>query len=152
LRSSSMLETPDHPRVARVMRIQQGQGKKPAGGFSWANYEDVDETRTADDADGEGDRGWGIVKGRSRTKPDRTASQQSTPPTDASKKQRQNAARREAQESAKVEAEAEHLARLAAHKRELECAKIAEQYAKGGKSASGGMSAFVDEDGKLVWK
>lgn len=62
------------------------------------------------------------------------------------KKQRQNAAKREAQKAAKAEAEAQRLATLAKHKRELEKAKIAEQYSK-----SGGSSASVNDKGHLVW-
>ncbi|GBE86279.1 hypothetical protein SCP_0901580 [Sparassis crispa] len=153
-----MLETPDHPTMATVVRIQPGPDEKPAAGFSWADYEDVDDSRgTADDADGEDDGGWGIVKGRGRSKTNKSpGTSQQLPPHTAletmTKKQRQNAARREAQKSAKVDAEEERQARLALHKRELERAKIAEQYSNSGKTTSGGMTAFVDENGKLVWK
>ncbi|KAH9839959.1 uncharacterized protein C8Q71DRAFT_470692 [Rhodofomes roseus] len=147
-----MLETPDYPSVARVMRIQPGPDDRPAVGFSWADYEDVDDSRgTADDADGEDDGGWGVVKSRGRPKTHKPT----TTPTaseSVSKKQRQNAAKRDAQKTAKVEAEAERQARLAQHKRELERAKIAEQYSKPSKNVSGGMTAYVDENGKLVWK
>lgn len=75
-----------------------------------------------------------------------------TAPESLTKKQRQNAAKRDAQKAAKAEAEAERQARLARHKRELEHAKIAEHYGKSSKTASGGMTAYVDENGKLVWK
>lgn len=163
-----MLETPDYPSVARVMRIRPGPGDQPAAGFSWGDYEDVDDSqKTADDADGEDDGGWGVVKskGRSSTlltcirslstdnvsevhKPATTP----TAPEALTKKQRQNAAKKEAQKAAKAEAEAERQARLAQHKRELERAKIAEQYHKPTKGMSGGMTAYVDENGKLVWK
>ncbi len=62
-----MLEEPDYPELARVMRIKPKAGEQPATGFSWADYEDVDDTRgTADDADGEDDGGWGVVKSRGR--------------------------------------------------------------------------------------
>ena len=54
-----MLETPDYPTVARVMRIQPGPNDKPAVGFSWGDYEDVDSKGTANDADGEDDGGIG---------------------------------------------------------------------------------------------
>ena len=65
----------------------------------------------------------------------------------------QNAKKREAEKEAKAQAEAERLATLAKHKRELEKARMMEQYAKGSKGkASGGMSATVDENGKLVWE
>ncbi len=87
--------------------------------------------------------------------PTKAASQQvptqQTDPESLTKKQRQHAARREAQKAAKVEAEAERLATLAKHKRELEKAKIAEQTKASKKTPSGGMSAYVDENGKLVW-
>ena len=71
-----------------------------------------------------------------------------------SKKQRQNAAKREASKAAKVETEAERLAKLQAHKRALERERIAEQYAKpapGKGKAGGGMTASVNEKGSLVW-
>ncbi|KZT25213.1 hypothetical protein NEOLEDRAFT_1178628 [Neolentinus lepideus HHB14362 ss-1] len=143
-----MTETPDHPGIARVMRVQPPPGEKPAAGFSWGDYEDVD-------ADGEDDGGWGVVKNRSRRKAT-TGTQSSTPefkaPESLTKKQRQNAAKREAQKTAKAQAEAERLALLAKHKRELERQRMAEQAASQGKKTSGGMTATVDEKGKLVWE
>lgn len=63
------------------------------------------------------------------------------------KKQRQNAAKREAQKVAKAEAEAQRVTALAKHKREMEKAKIAEQYSNKG----GGSSASVNDKGHLVW-
>ena len=60
-----MLEVPDQPSVARVLRVQPVPGEKPAPGFSWADYEDV-QMAAAEDADGEDDGGWGVVKSRSR--------------------------------------------------------------------------------------
>lgn len=148
-----MLETSDYPTVARVMRIAPGPDEKPAAGFSWGDYEDVDDARvTADDADGEDDGGWGVVKSRGRPKAEKTPVSAPTAPESLTKKQRQNAAKRDAQKAAKAEAEAERQARLAKHSREVERAKIAEQYAKSSKSVSGGMTAYVDENGKLVWK
>ncbi|PCH36269.1 hypothetical protein WOLCODRAFT_166799 [Wolfiporia cocos MD-104 SS10] len=162
-----MLETPDYPTLSRVMRIQPGPNDKPAAGFSWGDYEDVDDPRaTADDADGEDDGGWGVVKGRSRSKAQKQTpeAQNQTPETqkhthetqsapDAmTKKQRQNAAKREAAKTAKAEAEADRQVRLAKHKRELERAKIAEQYSRPSRATSGGMTAYVDENGNLVWK
>jgi len=60
-----MLEEPDQPSVARVLRVQPIPGEKPAPGFSWADYEDV-QMAAAEDADGEDDGGWGVVKSRSR--------------------------------------------------------------------------------------
>lgn len=68
------------------------------------------------------------------------------------KKQRQHAAKREAEKAAKAEAEAARLATLAQHKRELERTRMAEQAKSASKQKSGGMSAYVDENGKLVWQ
>lgn len=70
------------------------------------------------------------------------------------KKQRQNAAKRDATKAAKADAEEERLSKLQAHKRELERERIAQAYSKppAGKSkASGGMTASVNEKGNLVW-
>lgn len=60
-----MLEEPDQPLVAEVSRVQPVSGERPAPGFSWADYEDV-QVAAAEDADGEDDGGWGVVKSRSR--------------------------------------------------------------------------------------
>jgi len=60
-----MLEVPDQPSVARVLRVQPNSGEQPAPGFSWADYEDV-QVAAAEDADGEDDGGWGVVKSRTR--------------------------------------------------------------------------------------
>jgi hypothetical protein len=70
-----------------------------------------------------------------------------------SKKQRQNAAKRDALKTAKAEAEAQRLARLAVHKRELERAKMAEQFASSGKGKGKAPTgtASVSDTGKLVW-
>jgi len=70
------------------------------------------------------------------------------------KRQRQNAQRRENEKATKAEGEAQRVAVLAKHKRELESARMLEQYSgkSGGKSSSGGMKASVDERGKLVWE
>jgi len=59
-----MLETPDYPTLARVMRVQPRPDEKPASGFSWGDYEDVQATESTgggNDADGE-DEGWGVVR------------------------------------------------------------------------------------------
>ena len=160
-----MLEEPDHPSVARVLRVQPTPEEKPAPGFSWADYEDV-QMAAAEDADGEDDGGWGVVKSRSRnstfhvliriilidvrlTESERPPQTDSQPQSgsEMTKKQRQNAAKREAQKAAKAEAEAQRLATLSKHKRELEKTKIAEQYSK----KSGGSSASVNDKGHLVW-
>lgn len=60
-----MLEVPDQPSVARVLRVQPSPGEQPPPGFSWADYEDV-QVAAAEDADGEDDGGWGVVRSRSR--------------------------------------------------------------------------------------
>ena len=62
------------------------------------------------------------------------------------------AAKREAEKAAKAEAEQERLATLARHKRELERARMAEQAKTSKNTTGGGMSAYVDENGKLVWQ
>ena len=161
----SMLEVPDQPSVARVLRVQPNPGEQPAPGFSWADYEDV-QVAAAEDADGEDDGGWGVVKSRTRnsafhvlipvlfinvrlTESDRPPQTDSQPQSgsEMTKKQRQNAAKREAQKVAKAEAEAQRMATLSKHKRELEKTKIAEQYSKKG----AGSSASVNDKGHLVW-
>ncbi|KDQ51078.1 hypothetical protein JAAARDRAFT_140884 [Jaapia argillacea MUCL 33604] len=142
-----MLEIPDHPSVARVMRVSPQPGEKPASGFSWADYEDVHVDST-NDADGEDDGGWGVVKSRGRSKIERTSSSHSDSasqgptkaPESLTKKQRQNAAKREAQKAAKAESAAEQAAALAKHKRELEKIRMGEKSV-----------ASVDGKGKLVW-
>ncbi|TFK51913.1 hypothetical protein OE88DRAFT_1485515 [Heliocybe sulcata] len=144
-----MTETPDYPGIARVMRVQPPPGEQPATGFSWGDYEDVD-------ADGEDDGGWGVVKSRSRRTAPTNAQPSSTPefkaPESVTKKQRQNAAKRDREKAAKDQAEAERLEKLAKHKRELERERVMEQAKSRGKKASGGMTATVDEKGKLVWE
>ncbi|EIW58414.1 uncharacterized protein TRAVEDRAFT_72007 [Trametes versicolor FP-101664 SS1] len=154
-----LLEEPDYPQVARVMRIQPRADEQPAAGFSWGDYEDVEGARgTADDADGEDD-GWGVVRTR-RSRPKQPATSSGSAPAPASqsgsetltKKQRQHAAKREAEKAAKAEGEAARLALLAQHKRELERTRMAEQAKASKKQPSGGMSAYVDENGKLVWQ
>ncbi|KAG8681376.1 hypothetical protein FRC08_015674 [Ceratobasidium sp. 394] len=110
-----------------------------------------------DDETDEG--GWGVVTSRrpqrSRTLTPATSQATKQPSTEnLTKKQRQNAAKREAAKVAKVESEADRQARLAAHKRQLEKERIAQQYAKpapGKGKASGGMTASVNEKGSLVW-
>ena len=61
----SMLETPDYPTLARVIRVQPLPDEKPVSGFSWGDYEDVRVTTNGaeSDADGEDD-GWGVVKSK----------------------------------------------------------------------------------------
>ncbi|KAJ3838547.1 hypothetical protein EV361DRAFT_897090 [Lentinula raphanica] len=159
-----MLATSDSPSYSRVMRVQSGD--KPAAGFSWGDYEDAGGDNPgleldADSAEPDEDEGWGVVKRGGRPKNRLASSQQSasstsrieTAPETMTKRQRQNAARRDAEKSAKAAAEQERLATLARHKRELERAKMDAQFGKGGgkKATSGGMKAVIDEKGKLVW-
>ncbi|KAG8721126.1 hypothetical protein FRC09_008388 [Ceratobasidium sp. 395] len=155
-----MLETPQYPDVARVMRVKPTEGQQPAPGYTWGDYEDVDENKVVSMDDEETDEGgWGVVTSR-RPQRSQTLTQASSqaskqPSTETlSKKQRQNAAKRDAAKAAKVDSEADRQARLAAHKRELERERIAQQYAKsapGKGKASGGMTASVNEKGSLVW-
>ncbi|CAE6437611.1 unnamed protein product [Rhizoctonia solani] len=158
-----MLETPQYPDVARVMRVKPVDESQPAPapGYSWGDYEDADENKVISMDDEETDEGgWGVVKSR-KPKRSQTVTQSSTtqakPTSDPSamnKKQRQNAAKRDASKTAKAEAEEERQAKLAAHKRALEREKIAQAYAKpaaGKGKASGGMTASVNDKGSLVW-
>jgi hypothetical protein len=51
------------------MRIQPRPDEKPASGFSWGDYEDVESSDAVGggtDADAEDD-GWGVVQSRRRT-------------------------------------------------------------------------------------
>lgn len=69
-----MVETPDVPTIARVMRVQPRPDEQPATGFSWGDYEDVEESRaTADDADGEDEGGWVVKGSRTRTRMSRAS-------------------------------------------------------------------------------
>lgn len=156
-----MLETPQYPEIARVMRVKPAEGEQPAPGYSWGDYEDADENKVISMDDEETDEGgWGVVKSR-RPKRSQTVTQSTTqaskPSTDnqsLTKKQRQNAAKRDAAKSVKAEAEEERLAKLQAHKRALERDRISQAYAKpatGKGKASGGMTASVNEKGSLVW-
>ncbi|KAG5719198.1 hypothetical protein E4T56_gene11766 [Termitomyces sp. T112] len=153
----SMLETPDNPTLVRVMRVKPQADEQPALGFSWGDYEDAHDA----DVDGEDDNaGWDVVKSRrSRTIRPSTSehslsqSQQKKAPETLTKRQRQNAARREAQKTVKEEAEHERRATLARHQRELENERMKEQAkGRGAKKVSGGMKAVVSESGKLVWE
>jgi len=114
----------------RVVPVRPSPGEEPAKGFTWQDYEGV---QVDEDASGEDDGGWGVV--RSRRKPNKAAleggaeaatitASQSQPQT---KKQRQNAQRREALKEVKRERGAQQQAAFAVHKRELERARAAEQ-------------------------
>ena len=83
-----------------------------------------------------------------------TQSQGQKPAETLTKRQRQNARKRDEQKAEKADAEAERLAALAKHKKALEKERIAEQFkrAGSGKAPSGGMKATVDDHGKLVWE
>ncbi|KAI9464807.1 hypothetical protein F5148DRAFT_169513 [Russula earlei] len=123
---SSFQDAPPH-----VLPIRPLPGERPAKGFTWDDYEGV---QVDEDASGEEDGGWGVV--RSRRRPNKatldggtanatmTATSQSQAQT---KKQRQNAQRREALKEVKREREAQQEVAFATHKRELERARIAEQ-------------------------
>ncbi|KAG7445791.1 uncharacterized protein BT62DRAFT_1006823 [Guyanagaster necrorhizus] len=125
----------------------------PAAGFSWGDYEDAHDVE--DD-----DEGWGVVK-RSRgshnasianfsSNVNKTASTSNQPQT---KRQRQNAARKAAEKAAKAEAEKARLVALAKHHGELEKTRMSELSSRrGGNKVSGGMTATVDDNGKLVWE
>ncbi|KAG6334091.1 hypothetical protein ID866_4996 [Astraeus odoratus] len=131
-----MLQRPDVPPPARVMRVAPRADELPAPGFSWGDYEDVAAgNHTANDADGEDEGGWGIVKGKARPRNQRASPpeqpSEAAPERTLTKKQRQNAKKREMAKAAKAETEATRLEGLAKHKR-------------GGKLASGGMQATVD--------
>ncbi|KAL4066101.1 hypothetical protein J3A83DRAFT_356605 [Scleroderma citrinum] len=154
-----MLQRPDVPTLGRVMRVMPRAGETPAPGFTWGDYEDITtDNLTTNDADGEDEGGWGIVKGKSRSRDQKVTPtpQQITKTTSEhtmTKKQRQNAKKREMVKAAKAEAEATRLEGLAKHKRELERERIIElSRSGGGKRLGGGMQATVDDKGKLVWE
>lgn len=156
LTGTSSVDEEGDSELSPVIPIIPRPGEKPAEGFSWGDYEDV---RISDDTGGgDDDGGWGVVKSRGRTKASAASStsQSQKAPETLNKRQRQNAQRREAQKAAKAEAEADRLARLAKHNRELEKERIAEEvskaYSVGKKTVGGGMTANVDSRGKLVWE
>ena len=61
-----MLETPQYPEVARVMRVKPEEGQQPAPGYTWGDYEDADDNKVISMDDEETDEGgWGVVKSRS---------------------------------------------------------------------------------------
>jgi len=84
-----------------------------------------------------------------------SSSQHLKAPETLTKKQRQNAQKREQQKSAKLEAEAQRLTTLANHKRDLEKVRMDELFGNNRASSSkpsGGMRATVNERGKLIWE
>ncbi|KAF8958676.1 hypothetical protein BDZ97DRAFT_1906406 [Flammula alnicola] len=135
-----MLETSDYRTLSRVMRVQPLPNEQPATGFSWGDYEDVRVATDGgeNDADGEDD-GWGVVTSKRAS----TSPKGSGVPDETT---RQNAQKRDAQKAEKAEGEAQRLARLAEHKRQLEKERMLEQF------ANGGMKAGIDERGKLIWE
>ncbi|QRV88644.1 hypothetical protein RhiJN_16662 [Ceratobasidium sp. AG-Ba] len=155
-----MLEAPQYPEISRVMRVKPTGEEQPAPGYTWGDYEDVDENKVVSMDDEETDEGgWGVVTSR-RPQRSRTLTQASSQPSKQpstetlTKKQRQNAAKRDAAKAAKAESEADRQARLAAHKRQQEKERITQAYAQPapGKSKAGaGMTASVNEKGSLVW-
>lgn len=78
--------------------------------------------------------------------------------TAVTKRQRQNAKKKEAAKAAKEAEEAERLGRLSAHKRQQERIRMNEQSSGGSnrsnksKEVSGGMKASIADDGKLIWE
>ncbi|KAH9967449.1 hypothetical protein BC827DRAFT_593706 [Russula dissimulans] len=115
----------------RVVPVRPPPGEEPAKGFTWEDYEGV---QVDEDASGEDDGGWGVVRSR-RTGPNKAALEggaeaatiTASQPQPQTKKQRQNAQRREALKEVKREREAQQQAAFAVHKRGLERARAAEQ-------------------------
>lgn len=142
-----MLEVPNDPSLARVMRIAPGPNDVPATG-SWADYDDVSAEDMGDDD------GFMPVKSRGKQRAARqVSSDSSAPPMRATetqtKRQRQNAARREVEKDAKALADRQREQALEKHRRE----RITDIYSTGGgKTVSGGQRATVDENFKLSWE
>lgn len=160
-----MEDEPLQPTLARVIAVRPAPGEKPAKGFSWGDYEEyagADEG-PASGADVSNDDAWEEVKSKKKPRATNPSTSmmsstdslsRSEQDAQMSKKKRQNAEKREAAKTEKELAERDRLEKLAAHKRELEKVRIAEQYASGGgkKAVSGGMQATVGEGGKLIWE
>ncbi|KAI0299293.1 hypothetical protein BC826DRAFT_1102838 [Russula brevipes] len=112
-----------------IVPVRPPPGEEPAKGFTWEDYEGV---QVDEDASGEEDGSWGVVRSRRKVNKPATEGGAGTPAAAAesqpqTKKQRQNAQRREALKEAKREREAQQHAALAAHKRELDHARATEQ-------------------------
>jgi hypothetical protein len=120
-------------------------------GFQWDDYGDV---QVDGDASSEDDGGWGVVRSRKRgffhplcrqvrqlnhapilgpTKTESGSTVTAPQQQQQSKKQRQNAQKREAQKEAKRERDAQQQAALSSHKRELEGARRVDQAATSSK-------------------
>ncbi|PVG02021.1 hypothetical protein CPB86DRAFT_726602, partial [Serendipita vermifera] len=158
-----MLEGP-RPGIARVLRVPGRTSgpnyDQPARGLTWEDYEDGEDVKgSGADADEE-DSTWDVVvnKKSDGTRTPSTYASDSAPSGKATttsagpltKKQRQNAARRESDKLAKAAAEEERRARLERHNKQLERARIDEQYR--GNGPSGGMRATVTPSGSLAWE
>ncbi|KAI9440389.1 hypothetical protein H4582DRAFT_2074184 [Lactarius indigo] len=125
----SVASSPDGP--PHVAPVRPLPGEQPAKGFAWEDYEGV---QVDGDASSEDDGGWGVV--RSRRRPVKTESGTTTTTTAAqpqTKKQRQNAQKREALKEAKRERDTQQQAALASHKRELEGVRRVDQAATSSK-------------------
>lgn len=122
----SVASSPDAP--PRVAPMRPLPGEQPAKGFAWEDYEGV---QVDGDASSEDDGGWGVV--RSRRRPVKTESGSTiattTGPQPQTKKQRQNAQKREALKEAKRERDTQQQTALASHKRELEGVRRVDQAA-----------------------
>ena len=124
-------------------------GEQPAKGFAWEDYEGV---QVDGDASSEDDGGWGVVRSRRRGSSSvsiRVQSTESMPPyigpnkTESgstiaapqtqTKKQRQNAQKREAAKEARRERDTQQQAAFSSHKRQLEGAHRADQAATSSK-------------------
>lgn len=159
-----MLQKPDYPTLARVVKVKPSVGEQPAAGFSWGDYEDVSSfapgasTGTGTNDDDNDDGGWGVVKGRGGRTSNRASgstianvtTSAPTAPGDMSKKQRQNAKKRDAAKAAKVEGERDRVNLLRGHKSELERMRMIEQATGRGKESKGQV-ASLDAKGKMVW-
>jgi len=151
---------PGQPPLARVMRVHSLPDEKPPSDRREAN---------ADEDGGQ----WSVVENKRAhkllytlvithshimtisgiTERQDQASMSSQRPMAKTKKQRQNANRREAGKATSAAAETDRLARLAKHKHGLEQIRIMEQSRSSKKSSkSGGMTSGVDGRGKLVWE
>jgi len=111
--------------LPRVTPVRPPPGEQPVKGFDWEDYEGMQ------DASSEDDGGWGVVRSR-RQRPTKTESGSTTAapqPQQQTKKQRQNAQKREAQKEAKKERDVQQHAALSSHKRELEGVRRADQAA-----------------------
>jgi hypothetical protein len=101
-----MVDTPDYPSLAHVIRVLPLPNEKPATGLSWVDYDDVG----GNDADDEGD-GLAVVRSKrsKRTSPSASAAQPHVNPNAAQrapetwmKRQRQNLQKYEKEKAAKV--------------------------------------------------